>query len=1354
MVEEITVEKTVLTTSLSETTSDQFDPALVDLSLEEEVTYQIEITVPESSMTNFVVTDTLPPYFEAISGALISDDGMTHSFTGATLIDSDADGIEETVTFDFGNVSNNSNDNDTERFILTVTALVLNDSNVASGTGHTNTVSADYDENPNVPYTDTEVVDVLIPDVSIVKDVTPIVAFPGDSLTYTITITNTSGAPAYDVTVTDPLLTTVTATGDFATDGLDNDGDGTVDEADEAVGAFYDSTLDAFTWNFTNTANPKLQMLGVGDSFTIQFNATVDASATPNSVHPNTATLEFYTAPDNPSARAFGPRTSVSKSDPAEVTVPFDSSVVKNIRTGVTDYRVGGVVPYEIIITLQEGTINPLTVQDILPAGLAYIPGTFSLTVDPAITVATTPTDFATITLASATITGGQTQTLDLSFGQVTNNDTNSATDEQITIWFDAAVMNTADNFDGQTQVNEVTATFGSAGAVGPVYAPAVTIHEPPLTVDVTTNYTTGSTVIYTVEIANNGTDAADHAYDLDLWTLLPPELTYVGNVTLLNGGAAPVTDSSILPNVHWTIADLPILYNATNPYTFTFEATINPTATAGQVITLPMDLLWTSQSGAIGTAGELIPGNPLSTERTGDTALGGGTENDYKNTDSVPITVSRPDLQTSDKSITDVDGGNVLPGDTLRYRLMITNTGDLAANNLGITDQLPVQTVGFNWVIAPPAGAIDNSNYTTGGANSRGFIDLSGMTLPPVSSAPLNTLILEYEVQIVANADPSIMIENSMVATADGAVIGEGIEIVGVEMAALDIVKTVFPDTEYNPGETFIYAVTVTNTGNAPSINTTLVDPLPPYVTYQPGTMTVDSATKSDAIDADEADFGGTNANAVTVQLPILAPGDSFVTRFSVKANAVTGQVTTNNVANATDDNGNDVSDNVEVKIGTPTTPPPNPTTTGTTSGSVSGSTTGYVIDYDPPTPPNPPTDPNPPTPPVIEILVPSAPKETPGVTPPPAVKSIVIQHTPQVNDLQRVEEVPQTGVFLDFAIAQSKFSDFNPTDPGYLAAVTLENMGYVRVKSNRKISFDTIATRAELAKLSSLAALEGGSIEVNLNPAYYDVPMNHWASPYIHYAADKGLMNGRQDGSFGVNDAVTLGAASVVLGRAFEVIPHKTNADAHWAEGHVKSLQERNILPTVIADLPYDTELSRRDVFRMLYRLLELRDAQVTDAYFNTMYLTVPSADMYDIPVTRGSVSEPSIWRKQLDDGAAFYQHKTGKNRGKFVAFGHSIPDARIAEQRYAFTNLLGSLNAGDRYSITIGDITHEYEVTLVEKINAEQMDILASFDYGKADMMLFTCDTLDANVRHLFEARMVDSSPAKDIKPIIVD
>lgn len=84
-------------------------------------------------------------------------------------------------------------------------------------------------------------------------------------------------------------------------------------------------------------------------------------------------------------------------------------------------------------------------------------------------------------------------------------------------------------------------------------------------------------------------------------------------------------------------------------------------------------------------------------------------------------------------------------------------------------------------------------------------------------------------------------------------------------------------------PGALVRYSISVENTGSAGADLIALVDPIPVATSYATSSITLDGTPLSDGADADAADFGVSNAGAVTVQLGSIAPGGSVTVTFDV---------------------------------------------------------------------------------------------------------------------------------------------------------------------------------------------------------------------------------------------------------------------------------------------------------------------------------------------------------------------------------------------------------------------------------------------------------------------------------------
>ena len=128
-------------------------------------------------------------------------------------------------------------------------------------------------------------------------------------------------------------------------------------------------------------------------------------------------------------------------------------------------------------------------------------------------------------------------------------------------------------------------------------------------------------------------------------------------------------------------------------------------------------------------------------------------------NTDTT--TIRHPDLSTSTKTVVDINGGDADPGDTLRYTITLVETGGAAATDAGVTDDIPAGVTGFS-VFSIPGGAVDASGG--GGANGTGFLDVSGIDVPANGS-----VAVVFDVVVGAGATPGDTIDNTATVTDPG---------------------------------------------------------------------------------------------------------------------------------------------------------------------------------------------------------------------------------------------------------------------------------------------------------------------------------------------------------------------------------------------------------------------------------------------------------------------------------------------------------------------------------------------------------------------------------------------------------
>jgi uncharacterized repeat protein (TIGR01451 family) len=177
-----------------------------NVTIGEEVTYEITVTLPEGTMPSLTVTDPLPAGLQAIWVGPITGPVVLPAPAITPTVFPGGCGIPVTLIFGTVNVpADNVTTNNWFKF--QIRARVCNVlTNVGYGTGQTalnnsasvNTGSCSSSSTP-VPVT------VVEPHLTIAKQFTPNLVLPNGTVQINLVVTNSGTSPAYDVVVEDPL---------------------------------------------------------------------------------------------------------------------------------------------------------------------------------------------------------------------------------------------------------------------------------------------------------------------------------------------------------------------------------------------------------------------------------------------------------------------------------------------------------------------------------------------------------------------------------------------------------------------------------------------------------------------------------------------------------------------------------------------------------------------------------------------------------------------------------------------------------------------------------------------------------------------------------------------------------------------------------------------------------------------------------------------------------------------------------------------------------------------------------------------------------------------------------------------
>jgi uncharacterized repeat protein (TIGR01451 family) len=333
-------------------------------------------------------------------------------------------------------------------------------------------------------------------------------------------------------------------------------------------------------------------------------------------------------------------------------------------------------------------------------------------------------------------------------------------------------------------------------------------------------NLTPGDTVEWTVVLTNNGPPVTNVVFT----DIVPANTTYVASSLTTTKG----TPSVALPNLSIAIGPMA----ANEVVTIRFRTTVNVNVFAGTVL---------SNQGSV-DSDQTVP-----TPSDGDGNPGNGNQPTTILVNGVPaLAVTKTQSFPNDSNL----DGQLNPGETIRYTLVVTSTGTSPAANVVFTDPIPANTslltvtstVGTVASVAPPT------------------VNLGPMV-------PGATATITIDVQVSPAAFAGTIIVNQ------GSVSGQGLASVPSNTVSARVAA--FPTLQPPVGSkavTFIgpnileWRMLWINTNNAYPLAVRVRDAMPVGVTYIPGSLSC--APQGTAILAGCAFDGATTSVVVDATL------------------------------------------------------------------------------------------------------------------------------------------------------------------------------------------------------------------------------------------------------------------------------------------------------------------------------------------------------------------------------------------------------------------------------------------------------------------------------------------------------
>ncbi len=676
-------------------------------------------------------------------------------------------------------------------------------------------------------------------DLSVVKTVASASPEVGDTVTYTIAVTNHGSNDATNVVVTEALPTSgITVTG---------------------------SSADAGTFTLA-TRRWEIPTLPVGATRTLTITATVTATTATNSVAVTSDVFDPITN-NNTSRATFNAKQA-------------DLRVAKTVDNATP--QVGDLVTYTInLYNAGPDAATSVVVQDLMPIDLAYVSheivlggGTFTAP------TGTTPAKWTIASLAKGTPATAPVATLTVT-ARVTTTAVAAAATQTNTAVVTSSTYDPVDDNRSSVSITPKQADLALAKTVS----------------DATPNV--GDTVTYTVALTNAGPDAAK---DVVVEDILPAGVTYVAGSANATPGTATYSGGKLTWTVTdiakgATGAQLTFRATIDSPSAITNTATIassgthDPTSgnnSAGVTVDAPQtDLLVTKVVDATASPAPYLNGQPITYVITAANSAGGDVAENVVIRDVLPAGAEFVSASGAACTTTTAAGvttvscpvGTITTGDTATVRVTMiphatgatVNTGsvsssthDTTANNNTATTTVTVVPAAdltlSKRVSAPAAGPYYNGSriqyaltVANAGPDTAKNVVISD-TLPAgltfaaspgctaagqVVTCAVGDIPANGSVTVNVNAD---VLTSAATVTNSASVTFDTADPDGDRTASVDTPITPSADIAVakrastaspNVGDEVTYTVTVTNAGPSAAQNVVVTDELPAGLTY-----------------------------------------------------------------------------------------------------------------------------------------------------------------------------------------------------------------------------------------------------------------------------------------------------------------------------------------------------------------------------------------------------------------------------------------------------------------------------------------------------------------------------------------
>jgi large repetitive protein len=799
------------------------------------VEYTLTVSVPEGTLGNLEVSDTLPQGLKFEGTVSINGNTgpapyaavapFSHTPVPEANVAGDPAAGSTTVTWSFGSVTNRPNDGSSDDFVIVYLARVLNEVFPHSdlSIALTNVVNMSYDTAAGrVTQTDDDTIAALQPMLTVTKSSNPVSGSsiaPGSTVTYTVDIRNTGTAPAYDAVLQDIIPSGMRVGGvtmvsthllSSATPGLAN------------LAPVYDPNTGISTWDFDSG----VYMIPAGDTLRVVYSVLADGDLGVNLTLTNAAQVTTYYSFDDEGVPALGTVTGVREiygpTNTASTTLVTGASPTKTLLSPATpEATIGEEVTYRITVPGTVGTrpLYDVVITDALDPNLEYISATVTGVDDTSVNNTSTSTQMS---IAISEIPEGRQAVIELR----------------------ARVRNEMGAQQGVAVNNTAFYTYANSpgGATQPALSSGtltVNIVEPHIeTITKSANPTTataGEIVRYSVTLTAGAGIYESDVFDVTLIDTLGLGLAYEGNPTVTVGTGPGAGNTIGLPVIAgdgittpqrlvWSLeggnADIDIAEGTS--VTISYDVRVLDSVLAGQSLTNSVVAQWTGIDG------------PSDYERDGTDGIGG--LNDYV-TEAASATATTPPPGVMNKART--QAGAAI-GEEFRYIITVPAAPiPTAVHEVRIYDNLAASTADLRFVRAEIVPGSDWTGTLVNSGSDTTLVEIENMDSGGINIPAYGRIQVAITVMLLntdRNMTPGLSFTNRAWYTySNGTNTLGGDDTTGATSDGMTVAHPAMTMTKTGPvpatmkiGTPDTFTLDVQNTGSSDAWNVRITDWLP----------------------------------------------------------------------------------------------------------------------------------------------------------------------------------------------------------------------------------------------------------------------------------------------------------------------------------------------------------------------------------------------------------------------------------------------------------------------------------------------------------------------------------------------